>query len=80
MFSLGDHRRKIIGTSASLPPDYFTPGDISEETAKLRRRVKTSLEDDVLDFFNEKRGQVAIYDANVSATGGQMLSEVEQRR
>ncbi|KAK4056461.1 hypothetical protein OIO90_002604 [Microbotryomycetes sp. JL221] len=63
VFSLGDHRRKLIGSSSDLPPDYFLD-DRSEETDQLRKRVRTSMEDAVTDFFKKKRGQVAIYDAN----------------
>lgn len=66
MFSLGDHRRKVLGPSDKLPPDYFNPAGRSEATEELRRTVRESLENDVKDFFTKRRGQVAIYDANVS--------------
>lgn len=65
MFSLGDHRRRLLGPSANLPPDYFSPVDRSDETDELRQRVRLTLEEDVARFFKENRGQVAIYDANV---------------
>lgn len=66
VFSLGDHRRQLLGASSNLPPDYFQLVGRSAETEALREKVKLSLEDDVEKFFSENRGQVAIYDANVS--------------
>lgn len=64
VFSLGDHRRKVLGPSSSLPPDYFSPNDRSAATEQMRKQVKQSLEGEVEKFFKENRGQVAIYDAN----------------
>lgn len=49
-----------------MPKDYFSLGERSKETEELRKKVKEGLEDKVVAFFREKRGQVAIYDANVS--------------
>lgn len=48
--------------------DYFELEGRSAETEALRQKVKLSLEDDVVKFFEESRGQVAIYDANVSSS------------
>lgn len=67
VFSLGDHRRRVVGPSSNLPDDYFQSEGRSPETEQLRLKVKQSLEDDVEKFFNENRGQVAIYDANVES-------------
>ncbi|GAA5932716.1 bifunctional nucleoside/nucleotide kinase/histidine phosphatase family protein [Sporobolomyces koalae] len=64
VFSLGDHRRRMLGPSGTLPPDYFSPIDRSPETDELRQKVRLTLEEDVAKFFKENRGQVAIYDAN----------------
>lgn len=64
VFSLGDHRRRVLGPSSNLPADYFQPEGRSEETEAMRRRVRISLENDLEAFFSENRGQVAIYDAN----------------
>lgn len=36
----------------------------SEATNALRRRIKTELEDQIMDFFAVQGGQVVIYDAN----------------
>ncbi|KAG9120815.1 hypothetical protein FRC07_003541 [Ceratobasidium sp. 392] len=64
VFSLGDYRRRLLGGAQQLPPDYFTLGEKSPETAKLRTSIREGCEQMVLDFFQKERGQVAIYDAN----------------
>ncbi|CAE6451659.1 unnamed protein product [Rhizoctonia solani] len=64
VFSLGDYRRRMLGGAQQLPPDYFTLGEKSPETAKLRTGIREGCEQMVIDFFNKERGQVAIYDAN----------------
>ncbi|CEQ39764.1 SPOSA6832_01312, partial [Sporobolomyces salmonicolor] len=64
VFSLGDHRRRMLGPSADLPKDYFSLDNRSPETDELRKKVRLTLEEDVARFFKENRGQVAIYDAN----------------
>lgn len=66
VFSLGDHRRRILGPSSKLPPDYFDAESRSPETDELRKHVRLTLEEEVAKFFKENIGQVAIYDANVS--------------
>ncbi|KAG8891647.1 hypothetical protein FRB99_003436, partial [Tulasnella sp. 403] len=64
VFSLGDYRRRVIGGAQSVPPDYFTYGKKSPETEALRKRIKEGCEKNIINFFNQERGQVAIYDAN----------------
>ncbi|KAG8899313.1 hypothetical protein FRB99_006813 [Tulasnella sp. 403] len=64
VFSMGDYRRRHIGGAQSLPPDYFTHGPRLAETQKLRTMVKVGCEGNIMKFFREERGQVAIYDAN----------------
>ncbi|SGY81120.1 BQ5605_C009g05464 [Microbotryum silenes-dioicae] len=64
VFSLGDHRRRVLGPSAKLPKDYFYTEGRCAETEQLRSRVKDSLETEIISFFNQRNGQVAIYDAN----------------
>ena len=66
MFSLGDARRRLIGPSSALPDDYFYAEGRSSESEVLRNTVKLGLMQDVSDFFLQTKGQVAIYDANVS--------------
>ncbi|EPS93408.1 hypothetical protein FOMPIDRAFT_76025 [Fomitopsis schrenkii] len=63
VISLGDYRRKVIGGTQKLPPDYFTLGEKSPETIALRKRISDGCEQLIWDFFNAK-GQVLIYDAN----------------
>lgn len=64
MFSLGDHRRSVIGPSGKLPDDYFSAPPRSRATEDLRRRVMDTLDDEIKQFFAERKGQVAVYDAN----------------
>lgn len=66
VFSLGDHRRRILGPSANLPPDYFNAAERTPETDKMRTEVRLSLENEIAKYFRENIGQVAIFDANVS--------------
>ena len=65
VFSLGDHRRRMLGPSANLPPDYFSPDQRSPETDELRTKIRVTLEEEVARYFKDNLGQVAIYDANV---------------
>ncbi|KAF8627692.1 hypothetical protein AX15_004291 [Amanita polypyramis BW_CC] len=61
--SLGDYRRKTLGGAQKLPKDYFTPGEKSPETLKLRQKVAEGCEELIWGFF-DGGGQVVIYDAN----------------
>ncbi|KIK42715.1 hypothetical protein CY34DRAFT_804619 [Suillus luteus UH-Slu-Lm8-n1] len=73
--SLGDYRRKTLGGTKKLPPDYFTLGEKSPETMALRKMVSDGCEKLIEDFF-EAGGQVVIYDANNgSRTTRQALAE-----
>ncbi|KAI0729849.1 6-phosphofructo-2-kinase-domain-containing protein [Fomitopsis betulina] len=63
VISLGDYRRKVIGGTQNLPPDYFKLGEKSPETIALRKRISDSCEQLIWDFF-DAQGQVVIYDAN----------------
>ncbi|ESK84441.1 cytoplasm protein [Moniliophthora roreri MCA 2997] len=62
VISLGDYRRKTLGSGQQLPPDYFTLGEKSPETIALRKKVSDGCEKMIWDFF--ETGQVVIYDAN----------------
>ncbi|KAJ9112240.1 hypothetical protein QFC22_006324 [Naganishia vaughanmartiniae] len=64
VYSLGDYRRKVLGGANTVPDDYFTIDAKSEETIKLRNKIKDGIEDQVWDFFERQGGQVVIYDAN----------------
>ncbi|BGP14758.1 hypothetical protein JCM10213v2_002710 [Rhodosporidiobolus nylandii] len=64
VFSLGDHRRRLLGPSSKLPADYFDPTGRSAATDELRLRVRVTLEEEIARYFKDNVGQVAIYDAN----------------
>ncbi|KAI0052086.1 bifunctional 6-phosphofructo-2-kinase/fructose-2,6-bisphosphate 2-phosphatase [Auriscalpium vulgare] len=64
VISLGDYRRKVLGSAQKLPPDYFTVGEKSPETNALRQKVLEGCEQQIFDFFDDGGGQVVIYDAN----------------
>ncbi len=66
VFSLGDHRRKVLGGADKIPPDYFVTGPKSPETEALRKRISDGFDDTVIDFFFNQGGQVVVYDANNS--------------
>ncbi|KLO14372.1 6PF2K-domain-containing protein [Schizopora paradoxa] len=63
VISLGDYRRKTLGGAQQLPPDYFTLGEKTPETMRLRESVREGCEGLIWKFF-ETGGQVVIYDAN----------------
>ncbi|ODN99536.1 6-phosphofructo-2-kinase/fructose-2,6-bisphosphatase [Cryptococcus wingfieldii CBS 7118] len=65
VYSIGDYRRKVLGGAENVPHDYFqTKSPRSEGTNALRRRIRTELEDQIMDFYTVQGGQVVIYDAN----------------
>lgn len=66
VFSLGDHRRKVLGGADKIPSDYFATGPKSQETEALRKRILDDFDETVIDFFFNQGGQVVIYDANNS--------------
>ncbi|SJX61099.1 related to 6-phosphofructo-2-kinase [Sporisorium reilianum f. sp. reilianum] len=66
VFSLGDHRRKVLGGANKIPSDYFVSGPKSEDTEKLRKHILDDFDDTVIDFFFNQGGQVVVYDANNS--------------
>jgi len=61
--SLGDYRRKMLGSGQKLPPDYFTLGEKSASTIALRKQVADACEQMITDIF-DRGGQVIVYDAN----------------
>ncbi|PWZ01068.1 bifunctional 6-phosphofructo-2-kinase/fructose-2,6-bisphosphate 2-phosphatase [Testicularia cyperi] len=64
VFSLGDYRRKVLGTADKIPTDYFSSGPKSPETEALRKRILNDFDETVIDFFFNQGGQVVVYDAN----------------
>ncbi|EPQ31690.1 uncharacterized protein PFL1_01023 [Pseudozyma flocculosa PF-1] len=63
VFSLGDHRRKVLGRVDVMPKDYFKSGPKSAETEALRKRILDEFDETVVDYYDQG-GQVVIYDAN----------------
>ncbi|KAI0090387.1 bifunctional 6-phosphofructo-2-kinase/fructose-2,6-bisphosphate 2-phosphatase [Irpex rosettiformis] len=65
VISLGDYRRKVLGSAQNLPPDYFMleQSGKSHQTVELRQKILEGCEQLIWDFFNSG-GQVVIYDAN----------------
>ncbi|KAI5887334.1 bifunctional 6-phosphofructo-2-kinase/fructose-2,6-bisphosphate 2-phosphatase [Schizophyllum commune H4-8] len=62
--STGDYRRKTLGGTKNLPPDYFNlGGERSQSTNELRKKILEGCEKLIWDFFHGG-GQVVIYDAN----------------
>ncbi|GJE85217.1 bifunctional 6-phosphofructo-2-kinase/fructose-2,6-bisphosphate 2-phosphatase [Phanerochaete sordida] len=80
VISLGDYRRKVLGSAQKLPPDYFTLGEKSPETIALRAKIAGGCEQLIWDFF-DGGGQVVIYDANNGTTSKrQELAERAEAR
>ncbi|KAK9248292.1 6-phosphofructo-2-kinase-domain-containing protein [Lipomyces tetrasporus] len=79
-FHLGDYRRGHIAPGTEVPDDYFLV-NASPSTVILRQRVMAACKADVYRFFEEDRGQVAIYDAvNPTSAGRRVLvKEFNQR-
>ncbi|KAK9238753.1 6-phosphofructo-2-kinase-domain-containing protein [Lipomyces kononenkoae] len=79
-FHLGDYRRVHLTPGKDVPDDYFLV-NASPSTVILRQRVMAACKADVYRFFEEDRGQVAIYDAvNPTSAGRRVLvKEFSQR-
>jgi tRNA uridine 5-carbamoylmethylation protein Kti12 len=58
IFSIGDYRRKLIGTNVSH--DFFN----AETTKAQRMEVANKALDDLIGFLNQQGGQVGIYDGS----------------
>ncbi|CAJ0903635.1 3613_t:CDS:10 [Entrophospora sp. SA101] len=58
VFSVGNYRRKVVGTASSLPQDFFNP-----KSNEARHKIATDCLQDLIDWL-EKEGQVGIYDAS----------------
>lgn len=73
-FHLGDYRRSLLG-NGDLPEDYFHV-NASPETVRLRQRLMSACRQDILNFFQKDRGQIAIYDAvNPTAAGRRSMAK-----
>ncbi|RHZ44785.1 hypothetical protein Glove_709g32 [Diversispora epigaea] len=61
VFSVGNYRRVLMGAAASLPPDFFSPGN--QESAELRHNIAVGCLNDLIKWLSEE-GQIGIFDAS----------------
>lgn len=74
-FHLGDYRRAHMGPGKDVPHDYFFV-NASAEAVKLRQAILQKCRLDLYHFFDNEKGQVAIYDAvNPLAEGRRQLAK-----
>ncbi|KAG4304094.1 hypothetical protein PORY_002458 [Pneumocystis oryctolagi] len=62
VFHLGDYRRQNLKKGEIIPEDYFYINP-SEKMKKFRNSVLSYCKEDIIKFFDNEDGQVAIYDA-----------------
>lgn len=60
LFHFGDYRRAV---SKGVSDDFFKPRPETTEAADFRKNVTRKCIDDMVNFFDNEKGQVAIYDA-----------------
>lgn len=59
-FHVSEYRRKMGG---AVPEDYFSAVPKTREGVAYRQRVMKFVHDDMIRFFNDTKGQLAVYDA-----------------
>ena len=75
IFHLGDYRRANLGPGQSIPDDYFHI-NASPSSVLLRQKILKKCREDIYQFLNNEKGQVAIYDAvNPTAAGRRSLAK-----
>lgn len=63
-FHVSDYRRKAYSNfTDDIPADYFSATPQTEEGKALRAQIISECLDDIVNFFENDQGQVAIYDA-----------------
>ncbi|CAG8456826.1 15647_t:CDS:10 [Acaulospora colombiana] len=62
VFSLGNYRRKVLGTASNLPPGFFSPGN--KESAKVRHEIAVECLNSMIEWLKDEGGQVGIFDAS----------------
>lgn len=73
LFNIGNYRRKIVGTS-NCRADFFDPNN--KEAAKERQQCAQLAMKDMIQYLNEKEGNVAIYDGtNTTKARRRYISE-----
>ncbi|KAI9677607.1 MAG: hypothetical protein M1817_006561 [Caeruleum heppii] len=74
-FHLGDYRRATVGPGNDVPDDYFFV-NASPSSVLLRQKILKKCREDIYDFLNNEKGQVAIYDAvNPLSAGRKSLAK-----
>lgn len=61
LFHLGDYRR--ASAEDDVDHDLFIPSSVDPKVHKFRRKIVKNCINDMLNFFQNDKGQVAIYDA-----------------
>lgn len=62
IFHLGDYRRAMVGPGNEVPDDYFFV-NASPESVLLRQKILRKCREDIFNFLEHEKGQIAIYDA-----------------
>jgi 6-phosphofructo-2-kinase/fructose-2,6-biphosphatase 4 len=80
VFHLGDYRRATVGPGKDVPDDYFFV-NASPSSVLLRNKILKKCREDIFNFLEHEKGQVAIYDAvNPLAGGRQALAKEFKKR
>ncbi|AET40542.1 bifunctional fructose-2,6-bisphosphate 2-phosphatase/6-phosphofructo-2-kinase Ecym_6151 [Eremothecium cymbalariae DBVPG len=76
-FHVSEYRReKAAMDCIKVPLDYFSAKPTTEEGAKLRGMILRDVTDDMRKFFEEEKGQLAVYDAlNIIKSERKRLAE-----
>lgn len=75
IFHLGDYRRATVGQGNDVPDDYFFV-NASPSSVLLRQKILRKCREDIYDFLEHEKGQIAIYDAvNPTAAGRIVLAK-----
>lgn len=63
-FHVSEYRReKVKVERGEVPIDYFSARPTSQEGLKFRKEILGQMIQDMSEFFDEKKGQLAVYDA-----------------
>ncbi|CDO92263.1 unnamed protein product [Kluyveromyces dobzhanskii CBS 2104] len=63
-FHVSEYRREKARTEkGGVPNDYYSAKPGSQEGGNYRREILRKMTKDMTEFFDEKRGQLAVYDA-----------------
>ncbi|SCU77469.1 LAFA_0A01860g1_1 [Lachancea sp. 'fantastica'] len=64
-FHVSEYRRKMMASMdcTSFPNDYFSAEPTTVEGRTKRKQILDKVQEDMIEFFNESKGQLAVYDA-----------------